>query len=133
MADRHFTPEEVEALIPRLTELIDGLRAAQGAGAAARARLAAEQQRLTLAGGGLLDQERWRADRARLEEATKAAQTAVDALHALGGVPKDVELGLVDFPHLREGRLVNLCWQYGESHVGWWHGFDEGYAARKPL
>jgi hypothetical protein len=39
----------------------------------------------------------------------------------------------VDFPHLRAGRLVNLCWKYGETRVGFWHGFDEGYTARKPL
>jgi hypothetical protein len=132
MAERHFTPAEVEALIPALTELVDRLRAAHAEVEAVRGRLAAEQQRLTLVGGGLPDQE-WRADHARLEAATKDAQAVVDELLALGGVPKDVGLGLVDFPHLRDGRLVNLCWKYGEARVGWWHGFDEGYAARKPL
>lgn len=133
MADRHFTPAEVEALIPTLTGLVDRLRAAHAEVAAVRGRLAAEQQRLTLVGGGLPDQEQWRADHSRLEAATKDAQAVVDELLALGGVPKDVGLGLVDFPHLRDGRLVNLCWKYGEARVGWWHGFDEGYAARKPL
>jgi hypothetical protein len=133
VADRHFTPAEVEALIPTLTGLVDRLRAAHAEVAAVRGRLAAEQQRLTLVGGGLPDQEQWRADHARLEAATKDAQAVVDELLALGGVPKDVGLGLVDFPHLRDGRLVNLCWKYGEARVGWWHGFDEGYAARKPL
>ena len=52
---------------------------------------------------------------------------------ALGGVPKDLGLGLVDFPHLRRGQTVNLCWKYGEQEIRFWHGLDEGYTARKPL
>ena len=133
MADRHFTPEDVEALIPTLTELVDRLRAALGEGRTVRARLEAEKQRLALVGGGVPDQARWRADHGLLAEAGKGVQAVMDELQELGGVPKDVELGLVDFPHLRDGRVVNLCWKYGETRVRWWHGFDEGYAARKPL
>ena len=57
----------------------------------------------------------------------------LEEIHALGGVPKDIGLGLVDFPHRRDGRVVNLCWKHGESRVRWWHGLDEGYAARRPL
>ena len=46
---------------------------------------------------------------------------------------KDLDTGLVDFPHLRDGEVVNLCWKHGEDAVRFWHGFDEGYAHRKPL
>ena len=46
---------------------------------------------------------------------------------------KDLGLGLVDFAHLRDGRVVNLCWRYGEQRITHWHGLDEGYTARKPL
>jgi hypothetical protein len=60
-------------------------------------------------------------------------RTELTEIQALGGVIKDLALGLVDFPHLREGRTVNLCWRYGEQRVTHWHGLDEGYAARKPL
>ncbi len=133
MSERYFSPEDVEALIPRLTDLVDRLRTAQAEVAETRGRLQAEQQRLTFAGGGMLDRAQWRADRETLEAATKNAQAAVDELHALGGVPKGIEEGLVDFPHLRDGRVVNLCWKYGETQIRWWHGMDEGYAARKPL
>jgi hypothetical protein len=44
-----------------------------------------------------------------------------------------VDLGLVDFPHVREGRVVNLCWKYGEREIRFWHGLDEGYTGRKSL
>jgi hypothetical protein len=52
---------------------------------------------------------------------------------ALGGVPKDLETGLVDFPHRRQGQVVNLCWKHGEKEIRYWHGLDEGFAGRKPL
>ena len=51
----------------------------------------------------------------------------------LGGVPKDLGQGLVDFLHLRNGREVNLCWKYGEREIRHWPGLDEGYAGRKLL
>jgi hypothetical protein len=133
MSERLFSPEDVEALIPTLTEIVDRLRAAHGEVETRRNRLQAEQQRLALAGGGVLDQARWRADREALDRATKAAQAAMERLQALGGVPKGIEEGLVDFPHLRDGRVVNLCWKYGETRIRFWHGMDEGYASRKPL
>ena len=133
MSERLFSPQEVEALIPTLTEIVDRLRAAQGEVETRRNRLQAEQQRLAMAGGGMLDQARWRADSEALDAATKAAQASVERLHALGGVPKGIEEGLVDFPHLRDGRVVNLCWKYGETRNRFWHGMDEGFASRRPL
>ena len=51
---------------------------------------------------------------------------------SLGGVPKDLDLGLVDFPARLGQREVNLCWKYGEREIKFWHGLDEGYAGRKP-
>jgi hypothetical protein len=133
VTERYFSPEDVEALIPKLTELVERLRAAHADVQATRERLEAEKQRLAVAGGGVLDHGRWRADSARLEATSKIAQAVLEEIHAIGGVPKDIGLGLVDFPHLRDGRVVNLCWKHGETRVRWWHGLDEGYAARKPL
>jgi hypothetical protein len=133
VADRLFSPEEVEALIPALTALVEQLRDAQADMEEARSRMEEEDKRLTLVGGGLLDRDGRRRDRDRLDAATERAHSAVDGIHRTGGVPKDVRLGLVDFPHLRDGRIVNLCWKHGETRIRYWHGLDEGYAARKPL
>jgi hypothetical protein len=133
VTERYFSPEEVEALIPKLTEIVDRLREAHGAVAEIRGRMQAEQERLALAGGGILDQARWRADTTRMDGALATARRGAEELHALGGVPKGIEEGLVDFPHLRDGQVVNLCWKYGETRVRFWHGMDEGFAGRKPL
>jgi hypothetical protein len=133
VSERHFEPAEVERLLPELTRIVTRLLAARGEATAARERLQAEQQRIGIAGGGILDQVAWRRDAERIATQGRTMEAALKEIAALGGTVKDLDLGLVDFPHLRDGRTVNLCWKYGERSVGYWHGLDEGYAARKPL
>jgi hypothetical protein len=62
-----------------------------------------------------------------------AVHKAVEELHQLGVILRDVEHGIVDFPHLRDGREVFLSWKLGEEHVRYWHELDAGFDARKPL
>ncbi len=59
----------------------------------------------------------------------------LEAVMELGGVIKDHDLGLVDFPHMQdfEEQEVYLCWKYGEKKVRFWHRIDEGYNSRKPV
>ena len=133
MAERYFSIADVEALIPTLTRLMKHTMAANTQASEARQRLQAEQQRIALAGGGVLDRRAWRAEQDRIERLTAEMQQALGEIVELGGVPKDLGLGLVDFLHLRDGREVNLCWKYGEREIRHWHGLDEGYAGRKTL
>ena len=44
-----------------------------------------------------------------------------------------VEDGVVDFPHVREGRVVSLCWLVGEPEVRFWHDLAAGFAERQPV
>jgi hypothetical protein len=129
----YFTPDEVEVLIPRLAELMGPLVDLHREVLRLRADLAGEQRRIMLSGGGILDRDAWRDRSRRVEELTRDIQQGIGAIMALGGVPKDLAIGLVDFPHLMDGREVNLCWRLGETGVGFWHGLDEGFAGRKPL
>ena len=55
------------------------------------------------------------------------------AIHELGVVVKDIDIGLCDFPHLRDGRVVYLCWKLGETEIRWWHETTMGYKDRCPL
>ena len=68
----------------------------------------------------------------RQREAAEVAK-AVEELQALGVLVKDLDRGLLDFPALRGGEEVLLCWQVGEDEVGFWHGLEEGFAGRKRL
>jgi hypothetical protein len=133
MGERYWTPAEVEGMIPRLAHVMDALMPAHREATQRRERLESERQRVALAGGGLVDQAAWRADTERITSLTKVVQQGIEEITKLGGVIKDLGLGLVDFPHRREGRVVHLCWKHGEDRIRYWHGLDEGYAARKPL
>jgi hypothetical protein len=46
---------------------------------------------------------------------------------------RDLERGLVDFPALRGGEEVYLCWLVDEPEIGWWHHPDAGFGGRRPL
>ena len=56
-------------------------------------------------------------------------------LENLGCYFKDwnFEVGLVDFPAIIEEREVLLCWRSDEPKIEWYHGFNDGYAGRKPI
>jgi hypothetical protein len=55
-------------------------------------------------------------------------------LHELGVQLKDYTRGLIDFPSMRDGRVVLLCWQLGEGdEIEWWHEVEDGFAGRQPL
>lgn len=55
-------------------------------------------------------------------------------IHEAGVQLKDYDRGLIDFPSMRDGRLVLLCWQLGEGdEIEWWHEVDTGFAGRQPI
>ena len=129
----HFQPADVDGLIPKLARVMERAMKAHAEGGAISERLEGERQRIGLAGGGVIDRTAWRADAQRMEQLTEAVRQALAEIAEMGGVTKDLALGLVDFVHIRDGREVNLCWRFGEDSVRHWHGLDEGYANRRPL
>ena len=55
-------------------------------------------------------------------------------LETLGIQLKDYGHGLIDFPSMREGRVVLLCWKADEGdNIEWWHDIEAGFAGRQPL
>jgi hypothetical protein len=67
-----------------------------------------------------------------LDASTQAA-AALQRLEELGIVVRDPSSGLVDFPGIRDGREVFLCWRLGEEAVAWFHPPETGFAGRQPL
>jgi hypothetical protein len=57
----------------------------------------------------------------------------VEEINGYGCLCKGVEQGLIDFPCMLGAEVVFLCWQVGESNVGYWHRIEDGFAGRKPL
>ena len=132
VASRHFTRKEANALLTQVRPLTEQLvehRASLAAAQVERTKLA-----LQIAGnGGGVDS----AGAASLDEqiAREHAGVArcVNAIHELGGVVKDPDTGLVDFPARLAGGEAFLCWRLGEDEIDHWHGIDEGFSGRKPL
>jgi hypothetical protein len=122
--DRHFSIAEANAALDWVSERIEAIREA-------RDRLAEPEAHAVLAeiapanGGGepaRLVGEGFRDVRRRLVE-----------LQAAGIVLRDLERGLVDFPSLRDGREIYLCWELGEDRVAHWHELEAGFGGRQPL
>lgn len=70
---------------------------------------------------------------AQVDVAIDRLNTLHRELSEVGCVLKDWRTGLVDFPALRDGRRVWLCWRLGEDRLTNWHELHEGFAARRPL
>ena len=122
-----FTVQEANALLPDVRKIVGKIQRAHRKIArysedAKKAAEAAER-----GGGGFTDGVAYAAV---LTELT----VQISELEALGVQLKDFERGLVDFPSLRDGRVVLLCWQLGEGdELEWWHDVDAGFAGRTPL
>ena len=123
---RYFTVEEANALLPVLRAYVERLIGAWQ-------RLSALQERVV----GILERKpHVDLGGAPLSEAATAiirAQDAMLAIQSYGVDLKDPATGLLDFPTLRNGVEVYLCWRYGEPRIGFWHSIESGFAGRQPL
>jgi hypothetical protein len=69
----------------------------------------------------------------RYIQALEHINEGLHAIHELGVIVKDLDIGLCDFPYLMEDQIVYLCWKLGEKRIEWWHEIHSGYAGRHPL
>ncbi|MDQ6751476.1 MAG: DUF2203 domain-containing protein [Actinomycetota bacterium] len=123
--ERHYTPEQASAALGRVSELLGQMRDA-------RERLNDEEAREALSeagptnGGG--------APGRVISEAFLHLRSALVELQAMEVVLRDLERGLVDFPSLREGDEVYLCWvESEEEDIAHWHPLDTGFGGREAL
>jgi len=56
-----------------------------------------------------------------------------EGLESKGCVLKGIEHGLVDFPSLRNGKEVCLCWKNPEERIEYWHDIQSGFAGRQRI
>jgi len=133
MAERTFTLDEAQALVPVLGSLlktaIDGKQAAERI----EQEFKAVSSRVFLNGGTLLDVVQLAARKRERERLIQKIKDALAEIEASGVLVKDLEMGLLDFPCEVDGRTILLCWKLGETTIAHWHGTDEGYRYRKPI
>ena len=56
-----------------------------------------------------------------------------EELEKIGCELKDYQMGLVDFPGMKDGREVCLCWKLGEEAVEYWHDVAAGFPGREAI
>lgn len=122
--DRHYTLEEASELLPHVGELIVRMRTARDQLGDRDAREALSEAGPTNGGG-----EPGRT----VSEGFLVLRDSMTELQQLGVVLRDLDRGLLDFPSLRDGREVYLCWEEGEDAIRFWHEPDAGFAGRRPL
>lgn len=132
MADRYFTPEEANALLPEVRVIVEQMVSHRRA--LARATVRHSQIAAKIAGnGGGVDPHEIDELQERIDAEAAAVVEAVEALQRLGVQVKDLDKGLIDFPALRGSEEVLLCWQLGEDGIAYWHTLEGGFAGRRPL
>jgi hypothetical protein len=133
MADRSFTFDEAQSLLPVLESLlrtaIDGKKLIE----AVDAEFQELAHQVFLSGGLLVNIVQVARRKAEREKTIHRVKDALAEIDSTGVQVKDLDIGLLDFPCEVEGRTVLLCWKLGESGITHWHGTDEGFAGRKPI
>jgi hypothetical protein len=122
---KHFTLKEARALLPELRRIFKDVHRRRGVVQKTDAELGKKlKQTGADVGGekvsGLL------MDMLQLNEQLRRVQE-------MGVQVKDFDRGLLDFPHIRDGREVFLCWELDEDDIQFWHDIDAGYSGREKL
>jgi hypothetical protein len=122
---KHFTLEEARALLPELRAMFRDVHRRRDVVQKADSELGEKLRQTGAEVGGekvsglLMDMLQLNVQLRRLQE--------------MGIQIKDFERGLLDFPHLRDGREVFLCWELDENDIEFWHDIDCGYSGRERL
>lgn len=130
---RTFTLDEAQWLLPTLSDLLKRAMDAKHTIETGNAELAAVSHRIFLSGGLFPDLPHLARQRALRDSAAQQAQDALAEIQAIGVQVKDLDMGLLDFPCEVGEETVLLCWKYGEAEITHYHGFEEGFAGRKPI
>lgn len=133
MADRTFTLDEAQTLLPILESLLKQAIQGKQLIVSVDAELQETAHRVFLNGGTRLDVVYLARRKAEREKAIRRVKDALAEIDATGVQVKDLDIGLLDFPCQVEGEIVLLCWKMGEPKIAHWHGVSEGFAGRKPI
>jgi len=120
-----FSLDEANALVPQIAELLEELASERDQLANMGIKLESMLQHANGNGGSKAGSE--------YAMVLQSFNAHLSFFQDLGCDLKDLDHGLVDFPSIRDGKLVYLCWRRGEDQVRYWHDLDAGFAGRQPL
>lgn len=129
---KYFTVEEATALLPEITPILEEV-------VELRKRLEQAEKGLVAlhwkarTNGHVSPEGSFSAGQSARAELVAQISGHMARLHELGIELKDPTIGLIDFPTMRDDRVVYLCWKLGEPSIEYWHDVEAGYAGRQPL
>jgi hypothetical protein len=122
---RYFTLQEARDALTAIRPLMDEIQAIRQKILARRPEVWPVVERAAGNGGSQAA--------SKIVEEFGRLDALVHQIQDTGALFKDINLGLLDFPALREGHEVYLCWKYGEEDIAFWHEIEVGYAGRKSV
>jgi hypothetical protein len=132
MEPRYFTLEEANAAVAELRPVVERMVEHRRRFLDARNRRGDLTEQAGSNGGDLTPTDFAEVEQELEGEATELA-LCIEQIEAAGALVKDLDQGLLDFPAMRDGEEILLCWHLGEDEIAFWHGLEEGFAGRKPL
>jgi hypothetical protein len=132
MRNRQFTLEEADALLPWLEEQFTRMMPLRDELATRQEQLIDLLRRRRSNGHSSNEDDIVETQRA-VDRLTKELQDQLQEVSRRGILVRDLGRGLVDFPSIRDGREVYLCWLRGEEQIGYWHDTNTGFAGRQPI
>jgi hypothetical protein len=130
---RYFTLRQAEDLIPEVERHLRNALFHKAEFQSAHKEWEDKQDRIRMSGGMRVNPGALLALRARRDASVTALKSALAEIEKAGVLVKDLDIGLIDFMTLYQGREVCLCWKLGEDGIHFWHGEDEGFRGRKPI
>jgi hypothetical protein len=122
-----FTVEEANSLLPNVKPIVHKIQRAHRRVSTYRSAAKHAAGGAEFGGGGI-------PNGATYAQLLMDLSVSAGELEALGIQLKDYGNGLIDFPSMREGRVVLLCWKADEGdNIEWWHDVEAGFAGRQPL
>lgn len=123
--EKHFTVAEARKWLPRLRQRFGAIQALYTELEPLRVDFEQAMARIRQNGSAPAS--------SGFEEKVLDIQKQLQEIVEAGIEIKDVQRGLVDFPHWRGGEEVFLCWQLGEDDIEFWHRIEDGFPGRQRL
>jgi hypothetical protein len=120
----HYSLEQARALLPSVRRWLSDLESSEKHLTALDRRVAALLAKGDDAGGDPVNQ--------LIKTLAGCRQTLMEFSRRQIQV-KDLRRGLLDFPSIRDGREVFLCWEKDEDDIEFWHELETGYGGRERL
>jgi hypothetical protein len=130
---RYFTLSECESLLPGVERSLRDAVFHKAEYQKADGELDTSMRHIRASGGARVNRGVYLATRARRDTSAAALKEAMQHIERAGAHVKDLDIGLIDFLSLYQGREIFICWKLGEDKIRFWHGLDEGFRGRKEI